>query len=137
MPSIAVAAGLRHVAAICKDPQTEVFVLHERSRWQDFWLRGAPVVILAFASPQRVSGAWTSLWFRGGMAFAMSWLGVKAFSGLAIESRGAVTCSILVAIASFVMWFSDGASLPAVVALIAVLVWAWRFAPPRRPKRVI
>jgi hypothetical protein len=109
----------------------------ERSRWQAFWRKGAPGLIIALLALQKLNGAWTSLWFRGGMAIALSWLGIAAISGLAIESRLALTCSVLVAIASLVMWLGGSASFPGFVAFVAVLLWAWRFAPPRKSKRAI
>jgi hypothetical protein len=110
-----------------------VVVIHERSRWHVFWRQGALVLMVVLLVLQQVMGAWTSWWFRGGMAVALSWLGIAALADLAIGSAVAVTCSVLVAAASFVMWFGGRASFPGFIVFVVVLLWAWRFAP-RQPR---
>jgi hypothetical protein len=62
------------------------------------------------------------------MAVAMSWLGIAAISDLAIGSSVALACSVLAAVASFVMWLGGRASFPGFIAFVVVLLGAWWFA---------
>jgi hypothetical protein len=112
-----------------------------RSRWQDHWQRIALHRMLVFSLLLigMAMDARAALWFDGGVAIALSWLGISWMMGLPIGRTAALAFSLLVTIASLVMSFGLGGNVrvSAGAVFVALCAAAWRFAPPRKPQSTI